>query len=190
MPEAEAEAEMPLSIELAVEHDAWEDHLARTDHVDDLEALAARAVAAALDEATLDGAGLMTPLPAIADGAELSILLADDAFVRTLNKQWRGKDAATNVLSFPAAGPARAMTLGDIAVAYETSAQEAADRGMALADYLTHLLIHGVLHLIGYDHETDAEADEMEALESRALLVLGIASPYEPAAHAILSEPS
>ena len=161
---------MPLSIDLAVEHDAWTEHLGRTDRLDGtggVEALADRAVAAALSQ-----------VPTITDGTELSIVLCDDAFVRVLNARWRGKDEATNVLSFPAPATMRDRTLGDIVVAYETSAREAEERGMPLAAYLAHLIVHGVFHLLGLDHEEDAQAERMEALESRALADLGIASPY------------
>ena len=159
---------MPLSIDLAVEHDAWTEHLARTDHIAATpEALVSSAVAAAL-----------TQVPAVTDGAELSVVLCDDAFIRRLNAQWRGKDKATNVLSFPAPDAMRDRILGDIVVAYETSAGEAAERGTPLAGYLSHLIVHGVLHLLGLDHEDDAQAGQMEALETRALATLGIASPY------------
>ena len=179
-PEPEAEAEMHVAIDLAVEHDVWTQHLSdlpagHDDGIAELEALAKRAVTAAL--AQVGALGIEPSVPST--GTELSIVLGDDAFIRTLNAQWRGKDAPTNVLSFPSPKAMRAMTLGDIVVAYETSAREAAERGMPLADYLTHLIVHGVLHLLGHDHEDDAEADSMEALESRALSALGIASPYE-----------
>ena len=108
-------------------------------------------------------------------------MLCDDAFIRTLNRDWRDKDKATNVLSFPADPSARHVTLGDIVVAYETSAAEAAHEDRPLGDHLAHLVVHGTLHLLGYDHETDRDADAMERLESRALRRLDIASPYEDA---------
>ena len=119
--------------------------------------------------------------PALGKGAELSLCLADDAALRALNARWRGIDKPTNVLSFPAAPSDRvgqASTLGDIALAYETLAREAEDLGVPLADHYRHLLAHGFLHLIGYDHETDAEAERMEALETRILARLGAADPY------------
>lgn len=118
---------------------------------------------------------------AVMDGAELSLMLADDAAVRELNRTWRDKDKPTNVLSWPAADPddlARSPHCGDIAVAYETLAREAADEGKTVADHFTHLVVHGVLHLLGYDHETDDEAEEMEALETEILAGLGVADPY------------
>jgi probable rRNA maturation factor len=113
--------------------------------------------------------------------AELSLMLADDATVRTLNARWRGKDAPTNVLAFaseetPSLG--RPLLLGDVVLAYETVAAEAAVQGKSLADHLRHLVIHGVLHLLGYDHLAAAPARRMEALETRILASLGVADPY------------
>ena len=110
----------------------------------------------------------------------VSVCLADDAALRALNLRWRGLDKPTNVLSFPAPRPSRRgdpTTLGDIALAYETLAREAKDLGVPLADHYRHLLTHGFLHLIGYDHETDAEAERMEALETRILARLGVGDP-------------
>jgi probable rRNA maturation factor len=114
------------------------------------------------------------------EGAVVSLCLADDAALRALNLSWRGIDKPTNVLSFPAAPgrPGEPTTLGDIALAYETLAREAEDLGVSLADHYRHLLVHGFLHLIGYDHETDAEAERMEALETRILTRLGVGDPY------------
>ena len=129
--------------------------------------------------------------PALA-AAEISLVLADDAFVRTLNRDWRGKDRPTNVLSFaalddvspdrpPEAPPAsdEPLLLGDIVLAFETVAAEAAAQGKPFADHLRHLLVHGLLHLLGYDHETNEEdAQRMEALETRILAGFGIPDPY------------
>jgi probable rRNA maturation factor len=117
---------------------------------------------------------------------EVSVLLADDAAVRTLNRDWRGKDQATNVLSFPAGAPQAAgapLLLGDVALAYETVAREAAAQGKSVADHTAHLLVHGVLHLLGHDHEADDEAERMEALERSILARLGVADPYRDEAH-------
>lgn len=120
------------------------------------------------------------PLP----GAELSLLLTDDKRIRVVNRDWRGFDKATNVLSFPAAPPERIAAsplLGDIVLAYETVAREAEAEGKTKADHLSHLVIHGLLHLLGEDHETEAQARRMEALEVEALARLGIADPYADA---------
>jgi probable rRNA maturation factor len=116
----------------------------------------------------------------LSEGGDVSLCLADDAALRALNLRWRGIDKPTNVLSFPAAAgrPGEAPMLGDIALAYETLAREAEDLGAPLADHYRHLLVHGFLHLIGYDHETDAEAERMEALEAKILARLGAADPY------------
>ncbi len=118
--------------------------------------------------------------------AELCVVLADDPFVQTLNKTYRGKDKPTNVLSFPtgampvAAGPEpmHSPLLGDIVLAIETIAREADEQGKSFPDHLSHLVVHGVLHLLGHDHEVDAEAEEMEALERDILEDLDIADPY------------
>ncbi len=114
------------------------------------------------------------------DAYEISIVLADDAFVRELNRTWRNIDAPTNVLSFPAddddgQGP---CLLGDVVLAYETIAREADAAGKPMLDHVTHLIIHGTLHLLGFDHEDEQEATEMEALETAILARLGIADPY------------
>lgn len=113
------------------------------------------------------------------EGAEVSILLCNDAFIAGLNKQWRGRDAATNVLSFPSGSePAEADLLGDIVIAFETTALEAATLDKTFEDHFTHLVVHGFLHLLGYDHEDDGEAEEMEAVERDVLASLGIGDPY------------
>jgi probable rRNA maturation factor len=114
--------------------------------------------------------------------AEVSVLFCDDAFIKKLNHQWRGIAKPTNVLSFPAAHTAAevpvAATLGDIAVAFETAAKESAEAQIPLRDHVTHLLVHGFLHLAGYDHATDEEAETMEGIERAALAKLGISDPY------------
>jgi len=106
----------------------------------------------------------------------LAVLLTDDAAIRKLNAAWRGVDQPTNVLSFPA--PADHGPLGDIAVAYETTAREADAEGKPLAHHLAHLAVHGFLHLSGYDHQTDGEAEAMERLEREILGPLGVPDPY------------
>jgi len=108
--------------------------------------------------------------------SELAVMLCDDAAMRELNTRWRGRPEPTNVLSFPAAG--RAGTLGDLAIAYETAAREAQAEGKPFADHLAHLAVHGFLHLLGYDHQSDAEAVAMERLEVAILARLGVADPY------------
>ena len=109
---------------------------------------------------------------------DIAILLADDARVGALNATFRGKHAATNVLSFPAAAGAGA--LGDIALAFGVCAREAAEHGKTLGHHLQHLTAHGVLHLLGYDHESEAEAEAMEAKERVILAGLGVPDPYAP----------
>ena len=126
-------------------------------------------------------------LSRVADGAEdaeVSVLFADDAFVRDLNARWRGQDKPTNVLSFPSApekvpGPRAPgpRSLGDIVLAFETVAREAREAGKPFDHHAAHLLVHGFLHLLGYDHETDAEAAVMEAREARILETLDIPDP-------------
>ena len=112
--------------------------------------------------------------------AEVSVLLCDDAEIRRLNAQWRNKDTATNVLSFPAAAQGETHRhLGDIAIAYETLVREASDEGKMIERHLSHLTVHGYLHLLGFDHETDEDADEMEGLEREILAGLGVADPYQ-----------
>lgn len=163
-------------VDLIVEDDRW-DAL-------DLEALAAAAA-----ELALSAAGIATR------DVEIAVLACDDARIRTLNSDFRGKDKATNVLSWPAldlfpdtpgappltdipAEPGGPVSLGDIAIAWETVAAEAADGGVPLADHVLHLLLHGCLHLLGYDHQTDADAERMESLEIAALASRGVPSPY------------
>jgi probable rRNA maturation factor len=110
-----------------------------------------------------------------ADGAAV-VLLTDDAAVRDLNARFRGKDAATNVLSFPA--PASAGHLGDLALALGVCEAEARAQGKPLADHARHLLVHGLLHLVGYDHVEEAQGDAMESLERELLAGLGVPDPY------------
>ena len=143
-----------------------------------------------------DWSGFAAPEPAIRDaaarlarhprcrrarGAEASIVLGSDALVRRLNSTYRGKDAATNVLSFPFQAPPGADAgnyLGDVMLAAETVAREAAERGIAPTSHLQHLVVHGLLHLLGFAHESDAEAEDMQAIETEILAALGIADPY------------
>ncbi len=116
--------------------------------------------------------------------AIVDVTLADDPAQQELNRTWRGKDAATNVLAFPAADPAELvpagapLLLGDVVLAFETIRREAAEQGKPLADHLRHLVVHGVLHLLGYDHAETAEAAAMEAREIAILAELGVPNPY------------
>jgi len=117
--------------------------------------------------------------------AELAVMLTDDSGIRTLNGNWRGIDKATNVLSFPALQPTGARKpgdaprmLGDIAIAYQTMRREADEEQKPFNHHLSHLAVHGFLHLIGYDHENDADAAAMESLEIEILAQLGIPDPY------------
>jgi probable rRNA maturation factor len=142
-------------------------------------ALAGQIVSAASEALALKPAGL----------CELSLVFSDDATVKSLNAQWRGKDTATNVLSFPAfplkPGDKLPPLLGDVILAFETVAREAAEEAKPFEHHVSHLILHGLLHLLGYDHETDAQAEEMEALECKILTKLAIPDPY-----AVIDAPS
>jgi probable rRNA maturation factor len=115
---------------------------------------------------------------------ELAIVLSDDSAVQALNRDWRGKNAPTNVLSFPAAAPGKARAaspyIGDIVIAYRTVAREAVAEGKPFNHHLAHLTVHGFLHLLGYDHENDRDAKKMELLERKILKRLAIPDPYAP----------
>ncbi len=152
---------MNVTVDLAIENPSWT-------ALGDLQTLAERAAEAALREAGFHSEEI----------TELSCLFSDDAAVQKLNAEWRGLDKPTNVLSFPATGPGAELLLGDVVLAFETIAREAAADNKPIRDHVTHLIVHGVLHLVGHDHEVDEEADAMEALEARALQRLGLANPY------------
>ena len=144
--------------DIDIEDPAWTEALA------DAEALVLGAA-----EATLASEGAV--------GEGLALLLTDDATMADLNRRFRQQDRPTNVLSFPAPqNPER--FLGDIALAFGVCEREAREQGKPLAHHLQHLVAHGVLHLLGYDHETDAQAEEMEGLERAVLAGLGIPDPY------------
>jgi len=137
----------------------------------DAEALAERAILASAEACGVE----------LAEAAEVSVQLVDDERIRALNARWRGLDKPTNVLSFPASSADRLAAsplLGDIVVAYETTSREAEDEHISLDDHFVHLVVHGFLHLVGFDHQDDEEADVMEALETRVLKGLAIADPY------------
>ena len=113
--------------------------------------------------------------------SEVSIVLTDDSAMAVLNRDWRGIDKPTNVLSFPAAGHKggeNAHFLGDIVIAYETLVRECDDEDRQFLHHLAHLTVHGFLHLVGYDHETDAQAEAMEGLESKIMTRMGMPDPY------------
>ena len=112
--------------------------------------------------------------------AEVSVLLTDDAHQQVLNRDWRQIDKSTNVLSFPQIEPFQPVSglVGDISLAHETLVREAADLQKSFTDHFTHLVVHGFLHLLGYDHVSEPEALQMEGLETQILAELGIADPY------------
>lgn len=120
----------------------------------------------------------------VSGAAEISVVLAGDAEVRRLNRTYRGQDKPTNVLSFPlgATAPGTLRALGDVVLAFGTVRREAAAQGKSIADHTAHLLVHGTLHLLGYDHESPGQARTMERHEVRILAGLGIADPYRAAA--------
>jgi len=151
----------PLTIEISRNSEGWP------------EALDARA-----EEAVR--AALMQSKAKIAGAAELSMVLTNDAEQRILNRDWRGIDKSTNVLSFPQIEPFGAVQglLGDLILARETLVREAEEMGISFEDHFTHLVVHGFLHLLGYDHMDDDEALAMEGLETQILASLGVADPY------------
>ena len=148
-----------IGIETIVEADGW------PGEVGDAELLAAR---------VFDAVKRVEPQAA---GAA-ALLLADDAALRDLNRRFRGKDAATNVLAFPSGETAPGF-IGDVAVAFETCVREAGEKGVAVADHAAHLIAHGLLHLAGHDHMEPRDAARMEALEIAALDALGVSNPYD-----------
>ncbi|MFZ5618742.1 MAG: rRNA maturation RNase YbeY [Pseudomonadota bacterium] len=148
----------PAGFDVVIDDERWIKALG------DAHALAASCIAAA---AALE--------PGVKGAAAL--LLADDAALQDLNRRFRDKDEPTNVLSFPAGEGAEGF-LGDIAIAFETCRREAEEQGIAFRDHAAHLIVHGLLHLVGWDHEADDEADRMERLETRILATLGVDDPY------------
>jgi probable rRNA maturation factor len=153
-----------IAIDVVVEAGEWGAPAA-------LQARVEEAVAACLATAELP----------IVDGAELSMVFTDDPHIRALNRLYRMKDVPTNVLSFPASPPIAGRygpLLGDVLVARDTVAREADEQGLTFEAHLTHLIVHGFLHLVGHDHVADDEAAVMESLETRILATLGVADPY------------
>lgn len=172
------------TVALTVNAPAWEDGLGEEpEPPEPLQALAERIVGAALERAAVT--------PWLMAG-EVSLLLSDDREIRALNASYRDKDRATNVLSFPGLdvvdGVAKVErpplpALGDIAMSHGRLIAEAAELGKAPIDHFAHLLVHGVLHLLGYDHEDDPRAEAMEGIEAEILKALGFAAPYGPTAN-------
>ncbi|MEO1066292.1 MAG: rRNA maturation RNase YbeY [Pseudomonadota bacterium] len=157
-----------LIVDCRIEAGAWPDHLA-------LEALAEKTLLSASSNASLRAAKRYV------DGSEVSLLFTDDATIKALNGQHRAKQTATNVLSFPQKGPDAECFgpyLGDIVFAEETISREAALENKPFMHHVQHLMVHGFLHLFGYDHIDDDDADEMEGLETTILQTLGLADPY------------
>jgi probable rRNA maturation factor len=166
-----------LDISISLEAGDWEAAVA------DVEQRVEAAARAAFDAA--DRPDILGVAP-----AEMSLVLADDALVRTLNRDYRDKDKPTNVLSFAlldgsddtddvlARDEGMPILIGDVILAFETVQREAREQGKSVEDHLTHLVIHGVLHLLGYDHQSDPDADRMERLETSILARMGIADPY------------
>jgi len=129
--------------------------------------------------------------PSDAEAYELTVVLSDDKEVRDLNRTWRGKDTPTNVLSFPAGEqPGAPRQLGELVLAFETVAREADAQGLALSEHISHLVVHGVLHLLGFDHASEDDAEKMESTERQVLASLGIADPYAEKGHAGVAEVS
>jgi probable rRNA maturation factor len=151
-------------IDLSIEAGAWPDEA-------NLLQLAERAISAAFAVGELE----------VLKGSEVSLLFTNDAAIRKLNKHWRDKDKPTNVLSFPGGDPQGDIygpLLGDIVFAFETVANEAREMGIEFSDHLSHLTVHGLLHLFDYDHQEDDEAELMEKLEKTILASIGIDDPY------------
>ena len=156
-------------IEISLRDSAWSTALP------DAASVARRAAVAALEAAG-----------AMPEAVELGVVLADDCFVRTLNRTYRGEDRATDVLSFqihaqPGQAPqpaAQPLMLGDVVLARETVERDSATAGVPLADRVSHLVVHGVFHLLGHDHDEPAAERRMRALESESLLALGLCDPY------------
>lgn len=155
-----------MTVSIEVEDDAW----TTEPGLEELTRSAVRAALAGAGRADLD--------------CEVAVLFTDDAAIAEINAEWRGKDTPTNVLSFPTPDDipvprGEPRPLGDVVLAHGVIAREAAEQGKTLRDHTAHLIVHGTLHLLGHDHETDDEAEEMEALETRILKGLGISDPYE-----------
>ena len=158
-----------MTIEISVEAGAWPPR-------DSLAGTAKRAIEAAADIARI---AVRSTLSGNDSGGEVSIVFTNDAAIRILNERWRGQDKATNVLSFAQnGGRNKTGMLGDIVLAQETVAREAALNGKLLNHHIAHMSIHGFLNLLGYDHQNEKDAETMEDLERKALKLIGITDPY------------
>ena len=159
-----------LDIQISVEDEGWQEE-------DTLLMLADRVLSAAAKDLSSSESQPFPPQP-----VELSLVFTGDEEIRQINAEWRGKDKPTNVLSFPAfpiePGAMPGPMLGDIVIARETVEREAADLEKSPEAHLTHLLVHGFLHLFGYDHLENDEAERMETIETRILATLGLSDPY------------
>lgn len=159
-----------LDIQIAIEAEGWAQEA-------ELESLAGKVLEAAAEYLRSEE---KQPFPAMP--IEVSLVFSNDEQVRAVNAEWRGQDKPTNVLSFPAfplvPGGKPGPMLGDIILARETVEREAVDLEKSFADHLTHLMVHGFLHLFGYDHMDREEAERMESLETRILASLGLSDPY------------
>ena len=171
----------PATVALTVTTEAWRTAIDELEPPDALRAFVERVLRAALEAGT--------PVPWLQAG-EVSLLLTDDREIQSLNSTYRAKNRPTNVLSFPGldlidgradlAPPPGAAVLGDVVISHERLTAEADELGKAPIDHLAHLLVHGALHLLGYDHDEDRRAEVMEALEVEILQSLGRAAPYAP----------
>jgi len=166
--------ERALAVDILIESEAWR-------MLPEAEDIVRRAIAACPHPALLRSRGRAGW--GRHRNAGVSVLLCDDATIAGLNGRWRGQHKPTNVLSFPApplqgAAPGEKIPLGDIALAYETLAREAEENGTTISHHLSHLVVHGFLHLIGYDHHMEDEAARMERLERDILAGIGVADPY------------
>jgi probable rRNA maturation factor len=147
-----------LSVDVLVQSPKWKDHRGAA-------AAVRKAINAAADEVS-------------SPNGEVAVLLTNDAAIRKLNKKWRKIDKPTNVLSFPATEATQDMLLGDIVIAYETLKRESRDEDKKFVHHLSHLAVHGFLHLMGYDHQNDSEAEAMEELERVIMTRLRMPDPY------------
>lgn len=162
--------EFQLEIDVIINDQRWVEKLNSIDMAVDIDQMIRNAVLTVLAVAKPEQSG----------AAEICIVFSNDAEICELNKQWRQNDSATNVLSFPQIEPFTPVCglLGDIILAYETIEKEAQNQQIAFLDHVTHLVVHGFVHILGYDHQNDKEALEMEGMETKILAQLNIEDPY------------